>query len=519
MRRFPLIRTLGGAAAAALLIGMTSCGNKTVSSAPDSSRAPTSAATSSEETAMRKPVNGVLCYPAPEEFPQDGLQFSVTANGQEVGLYSDVNAWDARPNFGYFGMEENVSATIVVKAQEAFEKVEILPESLGITPKVEGNTITFAIDRPGVYATLVFDGVYRGNTLHLFSNPIDPNPPEKSTANIFYFGPGYHDLKQRYAGELKIKSGQTLYIDAGAVVDGTIVVDNARDAKVICYGMLMMSGHNPLNQYNDIPLIVNNSDGVEIGPLLINSHRNPGWSFHIYRSANVTLDGYKCVSTRYASTDGLDITNSQNITVKNSFIRSCDDCITIKGLGEADPADSLPNEKIHVSDTILWSDCNNAMVLGEESRAKYYKDISFRNIDVLFSFDDRDNHERLDERAVMTLLSLHGTYYSDVLFEDIRIGNCQRMICMTFKSDFWFGSILGDQTTPGGMSDVVFRNITNTSPDDNSRIANEILLEGWDKEKGIERITFENVTVGGQKVTADYQRLKTNAYVKDLIVR
>ena len=71
---------------------------------------------------------------------------------------------------------------------------------------------------------------------------------------------------------------------------------------------------------------------------------------------------------------------------------------------------------------------------------------------------------------------------------------------MGFRSDFWFGSIPGDQTTPGGIGNVVFRNITSPNATGSS-ISNDILLYGWHKEgtpdKYIENVTFENVSIMG----------------------
>ncbi len=458
--------------------------------------------------------SGVQCYPVPPEYPQEEVCYDVTANGQAVGIYSDVNGWDGHPNFGYFGIAEGATADVKVTAKNAFKSVELLPESLGITPEVDGRTITFSVSRPGTYVTLVFDGQYRGDTLHLFSNPIDGDAPERSSATLFYFGPGFHDLNKRYGGKLVVKSGQTAYIAAGAVVKGQISVEGASGAAVKCYGMLLGMEDNEMT----VPLNVTRSSDVEIGPLLINQHRSQGWCAHVVFSNNVTLDGYKVVSTHYASTDGLDITNSQNVTVRDSFIRACDDAIAIKGNGGGAPADCDPDEHIHISDTILWNDCNNAMGLGAETKAKYYRDITFKNIDVLFSFDDKNNHEKLDERSVMNICCLHGTYFSDILFEDIRVNNCQRLIGLVFRPDFWFGSLVGDQTTPGGISNVVFRNITDLSPG-GGVITDEIRLEGWDESKTVSDITFENVTVRGSKVTESYDRLKRNGYVKNLNFR
>ena len=59
-------------------------------------------------------------------------------------------------------------------------------------------------------------------------------------------------------------------------------------------------------------------------------------------------------------------------------------------------------------------------------------------------------------------------------FENIYVNRCERLIGLGFKSDFWFGSIQGDQSFPGGISGVTFRNIT--SPNNSGSSINRINL-------------------------------------------
>ena len=211
------------------------------------------------------------------------------------------------------------------------------------------------------------------------------------------------------------------------------------------------------------------------------AHRPQNWTTHVYYSSDVTLENYHVISTQYAGVDAPDITYSRNVTVKNCFFRSCDGCIAVKGLSsKSSPSDAPPNEHIRVSGCTLWNDCNNAMVIGEESMAAYDDDITFEDIDVLYFYDDRDNHERLEERAVMSTVLLHGTNVRNITWRNIRTNNCQRLICLRFVDSFWFGSIQGNQQFPGGIEHVAFENI---SCDSESKIANQILICGWGRDK------------------------------------
>lgn len=464
-------------------------------------------------------VAELQAYPVPEGTPIEYAPFTVTANGQEVGVYGDYNYDFYEVGFGYFNFDEGDEIEVKVQVEFPFSAVEVLPASLGIVPKVEGSSLSFLATEPGLDYSFVFDGKYDEYTLHLFTNPIDHEAESyKNKFGCLYFGPGYHDRSDK---QIVLSTGMTLYVDAGAVLNSPISIYNAKNVTIAGTGIIMMDKKNAIDPlYSNIVLCVNNSSDVLIKDVIAHTHRTQNWTTHVYFSKNVTLENYKVVSTQYASVDALDITNSQNITVQDCFLRSCDDTITVKGLANVSlPQDAPPNEHIHVSDTVLWNDCNNAMVIGEESKAAYYDDISFKNIDVLYSYDDADNHERLDERAVMSIVLLHGTQVKNILWEDIRVNNCQRLVCFRFVDSFWFGTVQGNQSWPGFVDGVTLRNV-NCISKNKSKIANEILIYGWSRDKLIQNVTFENFVINGSKLTGMMNPyFKTNSFVKNIVFK
>lgn len=479
----------------------------------------------------------LVVYPVPAGTPQTAVCFSAKANGENLGMYSDTNAWGKPVNFTYFHIKDGTETTVEIEPDFDFSGYKILPENLTINGTRTGNKITFNVSKAGQNISLVFDENYMGPTLHVFVSAIDPNQPDNSSPNVIYFGPGYHDLFETHGGRLNVSGfNKTVYIAPGAVVNGTIFFDNAINCKITGGGVLMMAdlSINPTL----IALVFQASSHCTLGNIIANSRALPldgtdkpyrgTWTTNLFRCTNMTVDGYRVVSPTWASTDSLNLIDTTNVTVKNCFLRACDDTISIKGYWpENAPAVWKPVENIAVSDCILWSDANNAMVLGEESRAEYYKNITFKNIDVLHSYDARtfgsDNfhlNPALNDRAVMSFVCLDGTYYSDVVFDNIRVNNCQRLICMTFRDDVWFGSLQGHQEYPGGMRDVIFSNITSVSPNSSS-IANEVLLLGYAGSGGkpakfIEKITFDNVKINGINLDTSYGRMTTNSYVRDL---
>ena len=453
-------------------------------------------------------------YPVPAGTPQDSKPiFTVTANYRPVGVYTENTAWGTKANFAYVNMRDGYEVTFRIKASINVNQVRVLPESLNITPQVSNGEISFTVSQTNMNITLVFDDNYMGNTLHLFTNPIDDNAPSENSSNLIYFGPGYHQLSGRY----HVPSGKSVYIAPGAVIHGRMRLYELQNVRIYGSGVFMISTL-PEGEWPDFMLDAINCKNVTVEGIILSSQREGNWNLSFGGSNNISIRNLKIVSARYASTDGVNLISCCTAAITDCFIRAGDDCITFKGANT-----QFPIEDILVQNCVLWSEANNAMVLGEGTEALYYKNITFKDIDVLFSYDDRDHHGQLNERGVMSIVCAHGTFFEDIIWENVRVMRGERLICMTFEDDIWFGTWLGNQTTPGGIKNVVFKNIISKSPEKTAQ-NNEISLSGYvengaNLEKKIENILFDNVLVNGNKVTADYSKLKVLGPVSGLEFR
>ncbi len=469
-----------------------------------------------------------LCvYAIPAGTPNRTGIFSVTVNGHPLGLLSERNAWEKPCTFGVFDIDEGFTAEVRITVDKPFVHAALYPDA--VTLRRDGNTLVYTIDHPVNALSLVLDHDFQGETLHLFSNAIDHHAPTESSASLLYVPPGYYNLSAFGArkpdipcaenGTLPLSSGQTLYLAGGAVIDGTVSISDAEHVCIRGSGILMKSEDCAVQtpKAQGICLLTAHAEHISIENIVCHAHRWHNWTVHLWHSSDISVSGIKIFSPVYASTDGIDISNSSHITVKNTFIRACDDSIAIKGLAGADqkPCDCPPIEDILFEHCVLWNDCNNCMGIGAETRAKYFKNITFHDIDVIYSFDDRDHHEQLDERSVMTICSLHGTYFENIVWDTVRVTACQRLICLTFRNDFWFGTLPGDQSTPGGMHNITCRNIT-VEQDTCSSISGEILLDGMEN-KEITDVLLDTLTFCGTPVI-DANRIHSNPHVKNITI-
>ena len=450
----------------------------------------------------------VITYPAPEGSPRSE-DFIVKVNGQRIDLYGSRTRYASTATFGYFDFTGEVELEITT-ANPAPHTTEwqIIPESYHVEhTQVKNGTIRCTIHQP-MNLTFVVVGDYWGNTLHLFAGmPMHETPTAEDT-NVIYFGPGYHEIGKDHNYTIHLKDNQTLYLAGGAYVKAFVEADSAKNIKI--------TGRGILGQFADMPrtrsITLTNCDGVDINGIITNRNRD-GWSGVIINSENIHIHDYKVVSPPIWSTDGMNLVNSSNAHYSNCFFRAADDNIAIKGMGasgkgrnnDEDPNTGKPNENILVENCIFWSDNNNGVVIGQETKASYYKNITFRNCDFLFVRDEEPI------KAAMAIICNNGTYFNEITFDNIRVGPSGQLITMFFCEEIF--QIPGNQKWPGQMKNITFSNIDATGS--GSKI---IRLNGWGNQKTIDSVLLKNISINGENITNDSRYLKTNSFVTNLLI-
>ena len=334
-------------------------------------------AASAEERQEMKVSNGtIVTYPAPKGAALSE-QYVVRVNGKPVDVYiapvwepGYVKSFGGPYSFAYFDCSGSV--TVEIAARKSLKQVRILPESLGIRPDVTGDTLTFTVKSPCQFSV---EPNAKEGPLLLFVNPLETDPPKPGDPGVIYFGPGIHK-----ANEIKIGDNQTLYIAGGAVVKGGV---RAQGANIRIMGRGIVDGldwerfKGPTN--NLISLMKCTNAKIE-GIILKDSW---SWTFPMFGCRGVHVDNVKICSARCENNDGIGVCNSQDVEIENCFIRTDDDSITTKGLGELfGPPPYPPTENVKVERCVLWTDRANVWRLGCECRAQAMRRLVFRNIDV-----------------------------------------------------------------------------------------------------------------------------------------
>lgn len=345
----------------------------------------------------------------------------------------------------------------------------VRPLALGITPVLRDGKVCFTMEKPG-NLTIEINGSVEG-ALHLFVDEPDEKP-DPEAKNVVYFGPGvYRDVL------ITPKSNQLIYLDEGAVIYGQIFCGMGSNFTIAGHGVICGSIYD---RWKDeiVPVSLTNCNGFTVRDITI---LDPSaWTFNLLRCKNAHIDNVKIISAR-SNGDGFTFQNCENITVQNSFVRSWDDSLVVKGYNGNVSGITFDN-------MTLWTDLAQSCEVGYETRAKTIKDITFRNITVLHNF----------HKPVLSIHNSDNADVKNVLFENIIVEDAQMgegdgtpyLLDLTTTESQW--SVTFDRGTLNG---VTVRNVQVLSGKRPS-----IRIWSNDETSVIDNVLIENLTILGEPI-------------------
>lgn len=341
-------------------------------------------------------------------------EYRVFLNGEEIPVYtSRISAYSLNrvwPGFqrpteqtvtvSYVNIVSDETVEIEVIAKQNSEKILIKPYSKNVEYTEKDGKIKFVLKENGQY---VLEAGGHLHCLYIFNS--NPTEVPKESDVTYYFGAGIH-----FPGKISLKSNESVYIDKDAMVFGCVYAEEATNLHIFGNGILDDSheertGNYCYENYTNGNMKFYDCKDVRIEG--IGMQNSAIWCLNLFNCENVTVDDMKIFGQWRYNTDGIDIVNCRNIFINNSFIHSFDDTITIKGI---DRYYRYNNENIHVDNCVLWCDWGKCCEVGIETECREYKNISFRNCDIL-----RGGHAALD------ISNGDCAEISDVVFENINI--------------------------------------------------------------------------------------------------
>ncbi|HEY5962360.1 MAG TPA: glycosyl hydrolase family 28 protein, partial [Polyangiaceae bacterium] len=334
-------------------------------------------------------------------------------------------------HYASFSIAKGCTATISVTVKESFSSYTLSPKSKKLTATKNGNTITF--DSGTNYLILKIDSK---ELLFIFIDEKEADPPKvgdsnvKSIAdydvddkgatletskiqsainaasgaaqNILYFPPGRYKV-----GELSMKSDMTLYLAAGAILDGStntgdyaaagpavedtthgvLHMNNVTNANILGRGVIDGNGSVIRGSSNDTPAFkidvmrIDQSSKILVDGIHVRD--SVFWNTLVYNSDQVTIRNYKVVNRRpttttYNQTDGIDFDCSTNGSVYNAFVYSGDDSLSPKREQEG----KLDTNNIVYEKVVAYTN-SAATKVGTKTFGTSIDAVTFKDIDVV----------------------------------------------------------------------------------------------------------------------------------------
>ena len=426
--------------------------------------------------------------------------YEVWVNGKKLTVYiarvQDV-PWEkerTKLDFGgnYSFTSFSISKPVEVKihaSNKTLDKTVFRPGNAKVRRLVKtDHEITFIIDKP-TKLSIEPDG--KKAPLLLFANAGEEFVPDKSNKNVIYFGPGIHKPDSAI---IRVRDNQTLYLSEGAIVKAGVIL-SGNNATVCGRGIL--DGNEFVWGKDARNMIAISGSNVIVKDIIIRG--SASWTMPIRNCHNVVVDNVKILGGRAQNDDGINPCNAQDITIKNCFIRTDDDCLALKGMQS--PPNARNVERITVENTILWCDRARIFLLGHESRAEYMRDLIFKNIDIIhFSM----TAFLLEPGEEMKL--------ENVLFENLRIDGEGQKELIRLKPTI---NQYMHTKAPGNIRNVTFKNIAVTGAEGKYSIQ----LTGADEKHIVSGVTFSDFSILGNKLKTGSKSLQIDNFVEKISIK
>ena len=414
----------------------------------------------------------VQAAPVPDEMRNSF--FAITVNNQRVDVAH------AASNYEFVSFDTTGPADISITAADPHfwdSGVDIEPWRLGLRathPTGEPQTIRFRISGPAKLAiSRPGDFLNQARMLFLFAG--SPPPPSPAGSNVTIVSAGVHHES------LNPKSGDTIYLEPGAFVFGSLNLWQVDNVKVLGRGTIVYDGpQDPngdtgwLHQPDWHCIVADQAHNIEIDGLTC-IIRSRTWSIQMKDSTGFRIDDLRVIAGDQgnANQDGMDWLGGGDSVVNHSFFRASDDDLAALGNwdGYTQAAMVAPGADVNnilVKNTEFSTSISNVVRLGWPQKTYNLHNFTLRDSDIL--------HAGIGSCGqTFGLLGFWGANgasgdHSGVNFENLILDNWYSLVQMEQEKPslhgFTFQNIwaldqppLAESTLTGDVSDVTFDNV------------------------------------------------------------
>lgn len=463
---------------------------------------------SSECIAPAKDKNSFVCQGVDAHNAQrEGLvlssEWKTRINGKEIITLAAPVTHGGPQSFAFIEIC-NEPVRIEAEFTGPLRSAEVFPRELDISWKQQGNILEIMLDRE-CNILIEVNQNFR-EPLALFVSQVEEAVPDPFDENVLWYAPGVH-----YVDCLELKDKQTVYLAPGAVIKAVtpkeddilllekdwagkknyqdfIFAHEKSDIKVCGKGIIDTTG---LDWHMRRTMVFSDCSKVTVSGIMMNGAAH--WTLPFFGCENVCVDNVKLIGYRENS-DGIDIVDCRTVIVKNCFIRTGDDAICIKSMGQNK---IFGSSDIKVEHCLVWNDKVRALGITGETRFDIH-DVVFQNCQVLHGFADWTR-----EVGALCIVISDCATVRDITFRQISVRQENNYVinCMIMK-DQW-----STDEEPGNIQNISFEDI---QLPENSMM----YFQGYDREHLIKGIRFTDIVSyeSGKEVKIN-QYLQKNEFV------
>ena len=246
-----------------------------------------------------------------------------------------------------------------------------------------------------------------------------------------YLPPGKH-----LSGPITLKSNVTLYLDAGATLLGSELLEDYGNVRHLVFASeasnIAIAGEGTIDGSGQVfwPTPQRRPGGavelvackmVRIRDVTIQN--SPSWSLHVYGCENVSIRGVS-ISNDFSgpNTDGIDVTSCSDVTISDCRISTGDDAIVLKNLTRGHgPETKRSCRNITVTNCVISSHCNGFKIGTESERD--FENITFSNSVVFMNDPKQPDEPRVRGIAGVAVEMVDGANLSNVVVSNIVVKN------------------------------------------------------------------------------------------------
>ena len=374
-----------------------------------------------------------------------------------------------------------------------FHEVQIRPTAYRIKPKrVDERTVRFRL-YPWQKVSVEFDGD-RNHNLFVFPDLPVEKPAESD--GLIYYGPGEHEV-----GLITLHSGQTLFLDEGAIVYGRIEAREAEHIRIKGRGILCGSGSVHDFTRRKSLIYMRHCRDIEVEGIFFRG--SPSWTLCFSECNQLRMENIKQVCWMRNS-DGIDLLNSHHVQIHNSFLRNYDDNISLKNFHSST---GQTTSDITMTNCTLWADCAHNLLVGPETKSELAMDsVLFENIQILEA-----RETTWPWRGAMAVMGSDEGTFRHITFRNICLDH-------TRGGQMFAVEICPYNTAGRHIEDVRFQHIRFLGD------ANQLPLstiKGLNGERRVDGVTLQHVSVNHESITQkNFSRfVETNEYATDVVVK